>query len=275
MRCRCAVRPADRTPLRSRSRSARSRSAPRRSASPWHRARGRCRRQAVPSVRSTFTVILAAAFSAAASASGEGVPPSKIVRVRSPMVLARASTNSAPRPVSTPSVSQAISASPARFQEALERRRASRPARPHRVSARAGAARRGRRPAGMTVMSRAGSDSGTSATPRRSVSALAISSSAALIRVSQLAAALQPSSSRITSGAVFAGQPGLRIPDRAGGSEDHQRGGRAAGARSATTACATGSLPSARCRTTGASAETRSAAAAAASPATATTAPAG
>ena len=56
-------------------------------------------------------------------------------------------------------------------------------------------------------MSRAGSDSGTSATPRRSLSALAISSSAALIRVSQLAAALQPSSSRITSGALLPPTP--------------------------------------------------------------------
>jgi hypothetical protein len=56
-------------------------------------------------------------------------------------------------------------------------------------------------PPGMIVMSRAGSDNGTSATPRRSLSAFAISSSAALILASQLEAALQPSSSRITSGA--------------------------------------------------------------------------
>ena len=41
------------------------------------------------SVRSTFTVILAAAFSAATSASGEEVPPSNTVRLRSPMVLPR------------------------------------------------------------------------------------------------------------------------------------------------------------------------------------------
>ena len=52
----------------------------------------------------------------------------------------------------------------------------------------------------MMVMSRVGSDSGTSATPRRSLSAFAINSSAALTLMSQLAAALQPSSSRITSG---------------------------------------------------------------------------
>ena len=80
----------------------------------------------------------------------------------------------------------------------------------------------------MMVMSRAGSDSGTSATPRRSLSALAINSSAALIRASQLDAALQPSSSRITSGARCAGEAGLRIPDRPGGGQDHQRGGQQA-----------------------------------------------
>ena len=56
-------------------------------------------------------------------------------------------------------------------------------------------------------MSRAVSESGTSATPRRSLSALAISSSAALTRVSQLAAALQPSSSRITNGALLPPTP--------------------------------------------------------------------
>jgi uncharacterized protein (DUF58 family) len=62
-------------------------------------------------------------------------------------------------------------------------------------------------PAGISVMSRAVSDNGTSATPRRSLSALAINSSAALTRVSQLAAALQPSSSRITSGALLPPTP--------------------------------------------------------------------
>ena len=56
-------------------------------------------------------------------------------------------------------------------------------------------------------MSRAGSDSGTSATPRRSLSAFAINSSAALILMSQLEAALQPSSSRITSGALEPARP--------------------------------------------------------------------
>jgi hypothetical protein len=63
-------------------------------------------------VRSTFTVIFAAAFSAAARASGGGVPPSKIVKPRSPMVLLKPSRNSGPRPVSTPSESQAISQLP-------------------------------------------------------------------------------------------------------------------------------------------------------------------
>src|SRR3954465_2831463 len=89
-------------------------------------------------------------------------------------------------------------------------------------------------------MSRAGSDSGTSATPRRSLSALAISSSAALTLVSQLAAALQPSSSRITSGALLPppagveGRPrrgcaaaaaGLGFPDGPRGGEDDERWG--------------------------------------------------
>jgi hypothetical protein len=67
---------------------------------------------APPSARSTFTVIFAAAFSAAAKASAGGVPPSKIVSVRSPMALLRLLRNSSPRPVSTPSVSHAISQSP-------------------------------------------------------------------------------------------------------------------------------------------------------------------
>ena len=62
-------------------------------------------------------------------------------------------------------------------------------------------------PAGIRVMSCAGSDNGTRATPRRSLSACVINSSAALIRISQLAAALQPSSSRITSGLVLAPTP--------------------------------------------------------------------
>ena len=59
----------------------------------------------------------------------------------------------------------------------------------------------------MMVMSRDGSDSGTSAIPRRLVSALAISSSAALTRASQLEAALQPSSSRSTSGDELPANP--------------------------------------------------------------------
>src|SRR6516164_10317439 len=54
----------------------------------------------------------------------------------------------------------------------------------------------------MIVMSRVGSDSGIKATPRLSLSALAINSSAALTLASQLLAALQPSSIRIASGAL-------------------------------------------------------------------------
>ena len=69
------------------------------------------------SVRSTLTVIFAAAFSAAASARGEATPPSKIVSRRSVRILPRPSMNSAPRPVSTPSDSQAISASPVAFRK--------------------------------------------------------------------------------------------------------------------------------------------------------------
>ena len=59
----------------------------------------------------------------------------------------------------------------------------------------------------------------------------AINSSAALIRMSQLAAALQPSSSRITSGVRAAGDAGLRIPDRARGGQDDQRRGQQAQGR--------------------------------------------
>jgi hypothetical protein len=69
------------------------------------------------SVRSTFTVIFAAAFSAATSASGDEVPPSKTVKARSPIVLPSASMNSGPRPVSTPSDSQTISQSPVAFRK--------------------------------------------------------------------------------------------------------------------------------------------------------------
>ena len=66
-------------------------------------------------------------------------------------------------------------------------------------------------PAGISVMSRAGSDSGISATPRLSVSAVAISSSADLMRVSQLAAALQPSSISSTSGALDRVAPAIGL----------------------------------------------------------------
>jgi len=62
-------------------------------------------------------VILAAAFSAATKASGEGVPPSKTVNARSPIVLLKPSRNSGPRPVSTPSDSQAISQFPVVFRK--------------------------------------------------------------------------------------------------------------------------------------------------------------
>ncbi|MGY4443681.1 hypothetical protein ACVW04_006500 [Bradyrhizobium sp. LM2.3] len=57
------------------------------------------------------------------------------------------------------------------------------------------------------MISRFGSDSGASAIARRSFSALAISSSAALIRMSQFDAALQPSSNMIISGALLAAMP--------------------------------------------------------------------
>src|ERR1700744_1915304 len=53
----------------------------------------------------------------------------------------------------------------------------------------------------MIVMSGGVSDRGIRAMPRRSLSALEISSSAALTRASQLEAALQPSSIRMASGA--------------------------------------------------------------------------
>ncbi|MFK4513218.1 hypothetical protein ABIF20_000583 [Bradyrhizobium japonicum] len=56
-------------------------------------------------------------------------------------------------------------------------------------------------------MSRFGSDSGTSAMARRSLSALAISSSAALTLTSQCDAALQPSSNMIISGALLPAAP--------------------------------------------------------------------
>src|SRR5579872_6074118 len=65
----------------------------------------------------------------------------------------------------------------------------------------------------MMAMSRAGSESGMSAMPRRSLSAFAINSSAALTRASQLEAALQPSSMTIASGAreVVAPTGGFQI----------------------------------------------------------------
>ncbi len=104
------------------------------------------------------------------------------------MVLPRARHEiSSPRPVSTPSDSQGDLAVAGGL---------SGNGRPWRVRGfnaidriglwrDAGAVRRAPAPAGIRVMSRFGSDSGTSAMARRSLSALAISSSAALILTSQ------------------------------------------------------------------------------------------
>jgi hypothetical protein len=114
--------------------------------------------------------------------------------------------NSLPRPVSTPSDSQAMSQSPVDLRKRSSVGRVSTRSTEYGFGASWRSATRAV-PAGISVMSRAGSDSGTSATPRRSLSALAISSSAALIRASQLEAALQPSSSRITSGCLPAATP--------------------------------------------------------------------
>ena len=201
-------------------------------------------------------------------------PPSKIVSVRSPMVLPRPSRNSAPRPVSTPSDSQAISASPVAFRkrsiagrrfDALDRigfwrelaQRDARGAGRHQRDVARGLRQRHQRHAAAVVVGIGdqfvgGLDPGVPARGR---------APAVVEQDHQRRAA--------------AADAGLRIPDRAGGGENDQRRGGKPQQRSATTACATGFLPSARCRTTAASAETRCAAAAAASPAAATTAPAG
>ena len=117
-RCRCAVRPADRTRLRSRGPARRTRSAPRRSANPWGRARAPRRRRCRRSVRSTFTVIFAAAFSAATSASGGGRAALEHRQRAIADGLAEAFDEiPVPRPVSTPSDSQAISQSPVAFRK--------------------------------------------------------------------------------------------------------------------------------------------------------------
>ena len=172
--------------------------------------------------RNTFTTMRAAAFSAPASACGAGAPESKMVSERSPTVWASFLTNSSPRPASMPSEIQTRSAS-----ACGSRKRASAPTVSTRSTAYGfGASWRSATravPAGISVMSRAGSDNGTSATARRSLSAFAINSSAVLMRTSQLAAALQPSSINSTSGPFAARSAGAGIEDRSGRGEDHER----------------------------------------------------
>ena len=228
-----------------------------------------------PSARSTFTVILAAAFSAATSASGGG----------------RAAFENRQRAIAD-GLARGLREIPVRAR--YRRHPTARRSRSRRWLSGNARSRAGFRPARSNRALGASWRNATRAVPRRHDGDVARrlgqrhQRDAAPVAVGigdQFVGGLDPGvPARRGAPAVVeqdhqrragAGNAGLRIPDRSGGGQDHQRRGRAGATRSATTACATGFLPSARCRTTAASAETRCAAAAAASPATATTAPAG
>ncbi len=151
--------------------------------------------------RRTFTVSAPAALSALDSARAPAMPPSITVMGRCSTSRPSAATKSLPPPRSTPSVSQTTSTS-----GVAPRKRPSAGS----ASARSTACGLGlicltrtRAAAGVSKeMSRVGSDSGMSATPRLFASARAIRSSAVRMRASQVAAAGKPSSIRSASGAL-------------------------------------------------------------------------
>ena len=141
-RCRCAARPAGRRRLRLAIAIAKAKRA-----SPIGEPLASTARTvpiaARPSGRSTFTVIFAAAFSAAASASGAGAP-SKIVSARSPIVLAsRGQEFAAAAGIGAVGEPGDLGIAGG-LQETLDRRQASRCAPPTMALARSGAARRAR-----------------------------------------------------------------------------------------------------------------------------------
>ena len=155
----------------------------------------------VPAVvaRSTLTVRAPAALSAATSACAVGSPPATTLTGRPSAALARPSTNSEPRPMSTPSDSQTISM----LGVAVSRRAIAGNASTRSMACGLGLIRLSRTRAAAGVcseMSRPASPSGISTMPRLSVSARAIRSSAVRMRASQLAAAVMPSSIRSAIG---------------------------------------------------------------------------
>ena len=150
--------------------------------------------------RSTFTVSAPAALSAAASACGMAMPPETTVSGWLPIACLRPATNSAPLPRSTPSESQTISTSGAVARKRLISGSASLRSSVCGFGLSCLTCTRAA-PAVCREISRAVSDSGSTATPRLSASARAISSSAVRSRSSQAAAAAQPSSIKIKSGA--------------------------------------------------------------------------
>ena len=153
---------------------------------------------APPFARKTLTVSAPAALSALESARAPATPPSTTVMGLCSTNRPSAATNSAPPPRSTPSVSQINSTSGVAPRN-----------RPIAGSASARSTAWGfgficfirtRAAAGVSnEMSRVGSDSGMSATPRLSASARAIRSSAVRMRASQVPAAGKPSSIRSAS----------------------------------------------------------------------------
>ena len=178
----------------------------------------------VPAVvaRSTFTVSAPAALSAAASACAVGSPPVTTLTERPSTALARPSTNSEPRPRSTPSDSQMISM----FGVAVSRRTIPGSASTRSIACGLGLSRSSATRAAAGVcneMSRPASPSGISAMPRLSASARAIRSSAVRMRASQLAAAEKPSSISSAIGIAPIGGGGWRVPQRPGRGEDDQR----------------------------------------------------
>ena len=175
--------------------------------------------------RNTFTLSAPAALSAAASAWAPAMPPSMIVIGRLPRVCASALMKSAPRPRSVPSDSHTRSTSCTAARNWAIAGSAS------ERSTVCGFGfiwcRRTRaEPAGSSEMSRVPSDSGMSATARRSSSARAMMSLAVRTRASQVAAAAQPSSIMIAIGRARGRRRQRRMPQRAGGGDDDQRGER-------------------------------------------------
>ena len=152
--------------------------------------------------RSTLTLSAPAALSAPVNARASGMPPATTVIGCSPTACASSFTKSAPWPRSMPSDSQTNSTFGLPGQKLRQRRQRLRRGRRLYGTGWICCSRTRAESAVSSEMSCGPSDSGMSATARRSSSARAMMSSAVRSRASQAAAAVQPSSIRIATGAL-------------------------------------------------------------------------